>query len=144
MAKIYLDNGEGFTIASPNAIIYGSSGNENVTINSSVTGVTNDQNIEKVIFGGAIGDYKFKQAGNTLMVYGLDGVTSYAAMPLQGDSDGTQMQFGTSTYDAKLASGVMKLGGSTVGDTIASTTGVSAVLQVRLMVQALKQTERLM
>lgn len=126
MAKIYLDNGEGFTIASPNAIIYGSSGNENVTINSSVTGVTNDQNIEKVIFGGAIGDYKFKQAGNTLMVYGLDGVTSYAAMPLQGDSDGTQMQFGTSTYDAKLASGVMKLGGSTVGDTIASTTGVSA------------------
>lgn len=126
MAKIYLDNGEGFIIASPNAIIYGSSGNENVTINSSVTGVTTDQNIEKVIFGGAIGDYKFKQAGNTLMVYGLDGVTSYAVMPLQGDSDGTQMQFGASTYDAKLTSGVMKLGGSTVGDTIASTTGVSA------------------
>lgn len=125
MAKVYLDSGDSFTIASSNVTIYGSGGSENVTINSGVTGVTTDQNIEKVLFSGAIGDYKYKQAGNTMKIYDSAGTTLLATMPLQGDSDGTQMQFGSSVYEAKLTSGVMKLGGSTVGETIASATGTS-------------------
>lgn len=125
MAKIYLANGESFALANSNATIYGSNGYESITMDTGITGITTDQNIEKVAFSGAIGDYKYKQAGNTLNVYDSTGATLISTLPLQGDSDGTQMQLGGIDYTAKLTSGVMKLGGSTVGDAINSVSGVA-------------------
>ncbi len=124
MAKVYLDSGENFTLAN-SATVYGSTGSEKVTIASGVSGIITDQNIERVVFSGGVADYKYKQEGNTLKVYDSAGTTLLATMPLQGDSDGTAMEMSGSTYNATLVSGVMKIGGSTIGSTIGSATGAS-------------------
>ncbi|MEI6415150.1 MAG: hypothetical protein WCP34_12935 [Pseudomonadota bacterium] len=57
-----------------------------------------------------------RQGGNRLLIY--SGSTLLATVPLQGDSDGTQIVASNGSASAKLASmGAMTLGGVTVSAT---------------------------
>lgn len=114
MAKVYLDSGDTFTLGSA-ATVFGAGGTEKVLVNSGVTGVVVDQNVERVDLAAASSGYNFQQAGNTLQVY--LGATLVASIPLQGDADGTIVAFTNGSVSAKLTAGVMTLGGATVSTT---------------------------
>lgn len=129
MAKVFLDAGDSFKISTNNVSVYGSSGKESVTVDTGVTGTIFDQNTENVVLPGASSNFKFAQAGNQVWVYDSAGTTLLAKLPVQGDTDGTVMDFTDGSASAILSSGVMKLGGSTVSPTagvVAPTLGPSS------------------
>lgn len=120
MAKVYLESTDtAFTISNNNTTVYGATGDQVVTIASGVTGVTYDQNTERVVFGGASSAYTYLQSGNQILVY--SGGVLVATIPVQGDTNGTQLTFSNGTANAILTSGVMALGGTTVSSTAAAT-----------------------
>jgi len=122
MAKVYLESTDTlFIVNNSNTVVYGSDGKQIVAVASDVTNITVDQNIAKVEFLGATNDYKYAQIGNQMAVYNKDGAL-IAAIPLQGDSDGTQFQFSNGTTNAVLTNGAMTLGGGSVPSTPASVT----------------------
>ncbi len=122
-ASLFLGAGNGFALNNP-ATVFGATGTETVILNSGTTGVTVDQNIERVDLPGAFSAFQYQQGGNRLLIY--SGATLLATVPLQGDSDGTQIVASNGSASAKLANtGVMSLGGATVSatqGTIAPTT----------------------
>ncbi len=122
MAKIFLDPADSITISNNNVSVFGSTGTESITIAAGVTGTILDQNTEKVLLSGSVSSFKFVQAGNQIKVYATDGTTLVATVPVQGDADGTALTFTDGTAQAKLTSGVMTLGGTTVGATAAVVT----------------------
>lgn len=114
MAKVYLDSGDTFALSGA-ASVYGSTGTEKVVVNSGVTGVVVDANVERVDLPGASSAFTFKQAGNQLQVF--SGSTVVATIPLQDDANGTQIVFSNGSVDAKLVAGpplTITLGGVTV------------------------------
>lgn len=112
MAKVYLESGDSFTISNNNTSVYGAGGTEVLTIASGVTGLTFDSNCERVALAGASSAYSYQQQGVNMVVY--SGSTVVATIPLQTDTDGTQVTFTNGTVNAKIASGVMTFGGTTV------------------------------
>ena len=104
-----------FALNNP-ATVFGATGTETVILNSGTTGVTVDQNIERVELPGAFSAFQYQQGGNRLLIY--SGATLLATVPLQGDSDGTQIVASNGGASAKLSStGVMSLGGAAVSAT---------------------------
>ena len=121
MAKVYLDTDDTFIVASNNTQVFGTDGaRDAVSVLAGVTGLVLDQNVEQVSFTGATSDYLFAQEGNRIVVY--SGTTKLATVPVQGDANGTKIVFANGSVDAKLSSGVMSLGGSTVSDKAGSVT----------------------
>lgn len=117
MAKVFLDAGDSFKISTNNVSVYGSTGNESVTVDTGVTGTLFDQNTENVVLPGASSTFKFAQSGNRVNVFDSTGATLLATIPVQGDASGTVIDFSDGSASAILSSGVMKLGGSTVSST---------------------------
>jgi hypothetical protein len=114
-AKVFLGNDDIFTVSNSGAIVYGSSGVDTVTIAAGISGVTLDQNVERLTLPGTADSYTFKQTGNKLNIYDASGVTKIVTIPVQGDADGTLLSFDNgSTASALLANGVMTVGGKTV------------------------------
>lgn len=111
MAKVYLDAGDNFALSGA-ASVYGSTGAEKVTINTGVTGVVVDANVERVDLSGASSTYTFQQAGNQLKVF--SGTTLVATIPLQDDANGTQLVFSNGSVEAKVGATGMTLGGAVV------------------------------
>lgn len=120
MAKVYLDSDESFTVANNNIFVYGTTGNEKVTISTGVTGTVIDQNTESILFTLPSSSFTFKQTGNKINVYDAAGTTLIASTPVQGDADGTVFTFSDGTASALLSAGVMTLGGKTVSPTAAT------------------------
>lgn len=118
MAKVYLDSTDtAFTIIDGNSSVYGADNNQTITIGSNAKNVIIDQNIEKTVFSDfSINDYKYSQSGNQINVYKKDG-TLIATAPLQGDADGSELQFADQTINATLKNGVMSMGGATLTST---------------------------
>ena len=103
MAKVYLDSGDDFIVASRNTVVFGSAGdNDRVTVLADVTGVVVDQNIERVNLGGSSSDYRYQQVGNNLKVFSADGAFLLMTIPLQDDANGTQMSFSDGIVSAKF------------------------------------------
>lgn len=111
MAKIYLDSGDTFTLSGA-ASVFGSTGTEKLIVNSGATGVVADQNVERVDLAGASSAYTFQQSGNQLKVF--SGTTLVATIPVQDDTDGTQVVFSNGSVSVKVAATGMTLGGATV------------------------------
>ncbi|MEI6702857.1 MAG: hypothetical protein WCL71_04890 [Deltaproteobacteria bacterium] len=109
-AKVFLGADGSFSVNNNGASIYGSAGNNAVTIGSGATGVLLDQNIERINFSDASSNYNFKQTGNLINIYDASGITLLAKAPVQGDSNGTVLSYSDGTAAAKLADGVMTLG----------------------------------
>jgi len=113
-AKVFLGTDDSFTVGNIGATIYGSAGNDSVTIAAGISGITLDQNIERINLSGASGSYKFKQTGNKINVYDTDGITLIFSVPVQGDTDGTVIGFSNGMASALLSGVVMRLGGAMV------------------------------
>lgn len=111
MAKVYLDSGDTFALSGA-ASVYGSTGTEKVIVNTGVTGVVVDANVERVDLPGASTAYTYQQSGNQLKV--MSGTTVVATIPLQEDTDGTQVVFSNGSVSAKVGATGMTLGGATV------------------------------
>jgi phage baseplate assembly protein gpV len=120
-AKVYLGAGDdNFTVSNSGAILYGSTGNNEVTIASGVTGVILDQNIERINFSDPASNYTFKQTGNMINVYDSTGTTLVVKAPIQGDTDGTLLSFNNNVASALLTGGgIMTLGGVAVDSSTA-------------------------
>lgn len=123
MASVYLSSGESFTISNNNASVYGGGGTEVLTVSSGLTGTNIDQNIERVVLGGASSSYTYQQQGNQLVVY--SGSSQVAIVPLQQDTDGTLLTFSNGTVSAKVSASGMTFGGATVTAGTTSTTATS-------------------
>ena len=121
-AKVYLGADDNFTVSNSGITLYGNTGNNEITITGGVTGVILDQNIERINFAGALGNYAFKQTGNIVNVYPAGGDLIVVKVPVQGDSDGTILAFNNGNYSVQLAGGIMTLGG------VAISTGTQSVL----------------
>ena len=117
MARVYLDPNESYTVHNNNTYVYGTTGNEIVTLSSGFTGAILDQNTESIMLPGDLNLYTFKQAGNTINVYDASGSSLITTAPVQGDSDGTVLTFSNGSASVLLSGGVMKLGGVTVSTT---------------------------
>ena len=110
-----------FTVSDSGATVYGGLGNDTVTISAGISGITLDQNVDRVNFTGAAAGYAFKQTGNKINVYDATAATLLASVPVQVDGDGTVLGFSNGYASAKLVAGVMTLGGATVSSTSAGT-----------------------
>ena len=122
-AKVFLGADDNFTVSNNGTILYGNIGNNEVTIASGVTDVVLDQNIERIILADVASNYTFRQTGNIITVYDATGTTLIMKVPVQGDSNGTQLSFsnGTVSAEVKLTSGIMTLGEGTVSTSSAMT-----------------------
>lgn len=125
MAKVFLDSADSITIGNNqnNVSVYGTTGVDSVNLLAGLTLTTADQNVDKVLFSGAISSYKFVQAGNGIKVYDSTGATLIASVSAQPDADGTALTFTDGTASAKLVTGAagtvptMTLGGTTISST---------------------------
>jgi len=127
-AKVFLGaNGNNYAVNNSGTTLYGNTGIDTVTIAPGVTGVTLDQNIERINFSGASSSYAFKQTGNLINIYDASNTTLLLAKaPVQGDANGTLLSFSDVTASALLAAGVMTLGGITVAATPLTLVGIAA------------------
>ena len=114
--KVFMSSStpEEFTVATSGTTLYGGSKLDVITINTGISGVTLDQNIERINLPGTSGSYTFKQSGNLLKIYESNVTTLIVTIPVQGDGDGTQIGFSNGTYDVKLSQGQISIGGSVV------------------------------
>lgn len=127
MTKLFLDSTDtNYTVSNSNLTIYGASSSQTISINSSITGIVVDANVEGVQFSDALSAYKFKQTGNRLEVYANDGTTLISKIGLQGDSNGTQLTFTDGVFDTKYAPTVSNLN-LTIGGQIVNNTAPSIV-----------------
>lgn len=123
MAKVYFESTDNaFTVNNNNTTVYGASGDQTVTVVFGVTGLTTDQNIEKVIFSKTSSDYTYKQSRNQIQLY-FSGVL-VATIPVQADSDGTELIFANGSANALLTNGVMTIGKASSYTPIDANTGI--------------------
>lgn len=125
-ANIFM--GEGANLAgSPfsNVNFYGGNGVESVGLAAGAAGVVIDQNVERLSLAGTADAYLYKQQGNQLLVF--DGQTQVVKITVQGDADGTAMQFANGAAAVKLSGVTMMIGGGAVSGT--SPTAVSIALE---------------
>jgi hypothetical protein len=114
-SKVYMGAGDDiFTVGNSGTTVYGNTGIDTVTIADGVTGVTLDQNIERIILSGTPGNYTFRQTGNLINVHDATTGNLIVKAPVQGDTDGTVLGFSGGTASVLLSGGVMRLGGLTV------------------------------
>ena len=148
MTKVFLKPTDTRHIADSDTTVFGAYGHQSIVLNERAKRVILDANVEIIQFSGKISDYKFKQAGNRLDVY--DGKDLVSRIGLQDDENGTQLTFANGgaagTFDAKftLISTVVPATaadsnlptvtktsvGITVGGTVVSSNGASALIPV--------------
>ena len=119
-SQAYLAANDVYTVGDSGQLVYGNTGYETVNLappdffNNHVLNVIIDQNVDQISHTQILSFYKFLQTGNTLNWYNSTGLRG--SIPVQGDADGTVFSFGDGTASAKLANGVMTLGGVTVSN----------------------------
>lgn len=118
-AKTYLQKNSSFIIANSGLQLFGNSGdNEVATIVAGAENVVLDGNIDEIVFANSIGenlgnfiavtgaslaDYKFKQSGNSLLVYDRSGTKLVVSIPVQDDDNGSLLSFAEGTFVTELA-----------------------------------------
>lgn len=114
MADLYLNANENVSGLTFGGNVFGSTGNEIITYNSGVSGVTVDQNVEQVRLSDALSTYTFQQQGNQLLIRSAGSTTVVATVTLQNDADGTLITFSNGTAQARVSAAGLTLGGTTV------------------------------
>jgi hypothetical protein len=111
---VYLPDSTHVTLGSARVNGFGGAGQESVILAAAAKDVTLDQNIDRVYLSQAASAYRYQQTGNQINLYPLGSTELILKIPLQTDADGTVFVFQNGTASARLASGVMSLGGATV------------------------------
>lgn len=135
-AMAFVAPDSGFSAASSGMQVFGGNAIDTVNISGSgaVTGVVVDQLVDNFQFDTALWNYSFMQLGNQLNVYPR--AATLATSPIvnltvQGDNDGSQMLFGSSSYSVRLLpGGVMKLGEKTVATDKPTPIDMSSLVKV--------------
>ena len=109
MAKIYLEADETY-IAAGAGKIFGSTGDESVTVQSGVTGVVMDSAVEGATFAGNLADYTFAQDGIALSVYKAGVLVTTFNSPDQTPT------FADGAVDIVYSAGTMTLGSTELVD----------------------------
>lgn len=117
MADLYLKDNDNISGVTFGGGVFGGNGNEIITYNSGVTGITVDQNVEQVRLSDALSTYTFQQQGNQLLIRSAGSTTVVATVTLQNDADGTLITFSNGTAQAKVSAAGLTLGGTTVPST---------------------------
>ena len=120
-SQVYMAANDTFNVATSGQTVFGNTGKcvvgiggTDFTGNVNVYNVTLDQNVSEIDFGSNLSNYLFLQTGNTIKIYDAGGLKVSA--PVQ--SAGTILSFLDGNATAKLAAGVMTLGGVTVSNTV--------------------------
>ncbi|MFA6191743.1 MAG: hypothetical protein WC665_05260 [Sulfurimonas sp.] len=127
MSKVFLTAGKsGYEVANLGDSFYGSTGTESVSINSNISGIIVDSNMEGVTLNGAMSTYSFLQTGNVLSIYTADGSTLVTSMVI-GDLGSTLIMNSVSYHVAVESDQMMKVGDEKVG-VLTLTTGVDTLV----------------
>lgn len=113
----YLPSGGHTVLVSGNVQVFGGEGQEAVVLSAGVTGVTLDQNVDRVFLSGPASAYQFQQTGNQINVFSGGELVFKTAV--QGDADGTQIVFTNGTASVLVSNGAMSVGGAAVPTTAA-------------------------
>ncbi|MCW1430171.1 beta strand repeat-containing protein [Novosphingobium sp. JCM 18896] len=113
----YLPSGGHTVLVSGNVQVFGGQGQEAVVLSAGVTGVTLDQNVDRVYLSGPASAYQFQQTGNQINVFSGGELVFKTAV--QGDADGTQIVFANGTASVLVSNGAMSVGGVAVPTTAA-------------------------
>ena len=111
MAGVFLEADETFRVVNDGTVLNGEDGDEQVTIDPSVTGLALDANVERIDLAGNAADFTFQQTGNALNVVDANG-GEVTKLPLQ--PDGSEVVFADGSVDVTVDSNGMQLGGETV------------------------------
>jgi hypothetical protein len=118
-ARGFLGSSDSFTISTSGMTLYGSAGNDSVTIASGVTGVKLDANIERILLAGNLADYKFAVvAGTGIQVQTAAGAVVVTIPSL--NQDGTMVFADGSAPLIQTGASAFSLGGLTVSTTAAA------------------------
>ncbi|MDP4990792.1 MAG: hypothetical protein NWQ37_06260 [Marivita lacus] len=119
MARVILNN-ETYNAATDGSEISGSTGTEQVNVFAGVTDLEVASNVERVDLPGDIADFTFSSFGNSLTI--RDGNGDIVAQ-ISG-ADGKEVVFGDGALDVAFdaGTGVLTVGGETVGGTAAAIT----------------------
>jgi len=123
MAKIYLDTTDTqFTVANNNTTVVGSTGTENIVVNTGVTGTVVDSTVEQVDFAGAMSGYTFAQGfGENITVKNAAGTTIATMAGVAGKT----FSFSDGTVALTYASSIISVGGTAITTTAAAVTPVT-------------------
>ena len=115
---VYLESNGHVSLSSTALQVFGTPGQEAVTLLAGAAGVTVDQNIDTIFLPGTVAGYFFQQTGNRLNVF--SGSELLLRMTVQSDADGTLLSFADGMASAAIQGGVMQLGGAPVSSTAAT------------------------
>ncbi len=90
-SNVYLTADDPITVSNDGLSVFGSKGNETVTLTQSAKNIVLDQNIEHLVFQQNESDYKFAQSGNSVAIYDSSATSVIATIPVQ--DNGTLFTF---------------------------------------------------
>ena len=99
LSQIQLDKNQNYTVTVNDLQVYGSSGQEKVTIGANVTGVSVSSTVETVALTGNSSDYTYTVEGGAVDITDKAG-DDVAFISVNGASAGTQIQFADKTLTA--------------------------------------------
>ncbi len=99
LSQIQLDKNQSYTVTSNDLQVYGSSGQEKVTIGANVTDVSVSSTVETVVLSGNSSDYSYSVKGGAVDITDKAG-DDVAFISVNTASTGTQIQFADKTLSA--------------------------------------------
>jgi hypothetical protein len=121
MARVFLKNGDTYTVSNANTSIFGSTFAETLVLTNTATNTLVNSNVDTIQFEGNLVDYKFAIQGTNLLVT-YNG-SMLATLGIQTDSNGTELKFSDITTSVILTGlGVATLGKSSLTSTANSYT----------------------
>ncbi len=112
MADIFLKSGDNLTGITFGGGVFGAAGTESVGYTGAAIGIVVDQNVEQVRLAGSTSSYTYQQQGNQLVVF--SGSTEVARIAVQGDANGTLVDFANGRVEVRLSSAGLTIGTTTV------------------------------
>lgn len=101
LSQIQLDKNQSYTVTDNDLQMYGSSGQEKVTIGADVTGVSVSSAVETVVLSGNSSDYSYDIIGNgTVDITNKSTGSDVAFIDVNAAATGTQIQFADKTLTA--------------------------------------------
>ncbi|MEI6746337.1 MAG: hypothetical protein WCL34_10270 [Methylococcaceae bacterium] len=100
-SNVYLTAGDPITISNDGLHIFGSKGNETVTLTQSAKNIGLDANIEHLVFQKNESDYTFAQSGNAIAIYDSSATSLIATIPVQ--DNGTLFTFNDAAVTANFS-----------------------------------------
>lgn len=100
-SNVYLTADDPITISNDGLHIFGSKGNETVTLTQSAKNIGFDANIEHLVFQKNESDYTFAQSGNAIAIYDSSATSLIATIPVQ--DNGTLFTFNDAAVTANFS-----------------------------------------